>query len=171
MPLGSLILLNVIQEHLEPAIHAAMIQIEAETSDLKRFATALVLAGVDAGIELLEDLIVTAEKSPVEHLRIAKVERGFESLCRYNHALRSSFDRAELQLGSGVLVGNQNEVFRNRVESRCRSVDPIVSGRNTCEGKLASVVRSGFGDERTTHMKQANACRWNGFALWISERS
>ena len=76
MPLGSLILLNVIQEHLEPAIHAAMIQIEAETSDLKRFATALVLARVDAGIELLEDLIVTAEKSPVEHLRIAEVERG-----------------------------------------------------------------------------------------------
>src|SRR3974377_1463198 len=106
MPLGSLILLNVIQPHLEPTIHAAMIQIEAETSDLKRFATALVLARVDAGIELLEDLIVTAEKSPVDHLRIAKVERGFESLCCDNHALRLSFYRAEPQLGRGVLVND-----------------------------------------------------------------
>src|SRR5215831_11488302 len=122
MPLRSLILLNVVQQYLKAAMHAPMIQIEPETPYLKRFTAAFVLARVDAGIELLEDLIVPAEKSPVEHLRIAKVERWFENPCRDDHALRLSVYSAELKLRSDVLVSDQNEVLRNRGESRRRSL-------------------------------------------------
>jgi hypothetical protein len=54
VPLRALVLLHVVHQHLEAAVDAAVIQIEAEAPDLERFAAAFVLPGVDPGVELLE---------------------------------------------------------------------------------------------------------------------
>src|SRR5437879_1956024 len=61
MALRSLILLNVVHQDLETAVHASVIQIEAEPADLERFAAAFLLPGVDAGIEHMKELIVARE--------------------------------------------------------------------------------------------------------------
>ena len=49
MPLRSLVLLDVVDEHLQPAVDAAVIEVEAEAANLERLAAAFVLSGVDAG--------------------------------------------------------------------------------------------------------------------------
>jgi hypothetical protein len=43
MSLGALILLDVIDQHLQPAVDCTMIQAESEAPDLERFAAALML--------------------------------------------------------------------------------------------------------------------------------
>jgi len=48
--LRSLVLLNVVHQYFQAAIHAAMIRVESEAPDLERLPTAFVLAGVDAGV-------------------------------------------------------------------------------------------------------------------------
>ena len=70
MALCGLILLNVVDQHLQPAADAAVVQVESEAPDLNRLAAAFVLANVDAGIELMEDLIVSREERLLEDFGI-----------------------------------------------------------------------------------------------------
>ena len=51
--LCALVLLHVVDENLEAAVDAAVIEVEAEAPDLQRLAPALVLSCVDSCIELL----------------------------------------------------------------------------------------------------------------------
>jgi hypothetical protein len=39
-----------------------MVEVEAESADFDRFAAAFVLAGIDTGIQKVQDLIVAGEK-------------------------------------------------------------------------------------------------------------
>src|SRR5262249_36629043 len=61
--LGRLVLVDVVDEHLETARDAAVIQVEAEAPNLDRLATAFVLARADAGVERVEELVVATEES------------------------------------------------------------------------------------------------------------
>jgi hypothetical protein len=66
MPLGRLILRHIFHQDFEPAIYAAVVQIESETADLDRFSTALMLAGIDACIERLEHLVIARKQRLAE---------------------------------------------------------------------------------------------------------
>jgi hypothetical protein len=62
VPLCTLVLLDTIHEDLQSAVRAAVVQIEAESSDLERFSAAFVLPRINAAIEGFEELIVPGEK-------------------------------------------------------------------------------------------------------------
>ena len=49
--LGRLVLLDVIHKNLQAAIHAAMVEIEAEAADFEGFAATFVLSGINSGAE------------------------------------------------------------------------------------------------------------------------
>src|SRR5262249_905392 len=76
--LRALILLYMIQQHLKAAVDAAVVKIKAETANLQRLAAAFMLPGVDAGIQLLQNLIVPREERPVEHFGVAKINGGLD---------------------------------------------------------------------------------------------
>jgi len=61
VPLRTLVLLNVVDQHFKAAVHPAVVQIETESPHFERFPPALVLAEVDSGVQLLEKLVVTGE--------------------------------------------------------------------------------------------------------------
>ena len=48
MPLGALVLLDIIHQDFQAAVDSAVIEVETETPDLKRFPAAFVLTGIDA---------------------------------------------------------------------------------------------------------------------------
>ncbi len=56
--LRTLILLDVVHQHFQSAVDAAVIQIKSEASDLQRFAAAFVLSGVDPRVQDVKNLIV-----------------------------------------------------------------------------------------------------------------
>ena len=56
--LRALILLHVVDQHFQAAIDSAVVEIEAEAADLERFSAAFVLSRIDAGVQLLQNLIV-----------------------------------------------------------------------------------------------------------------
>lgn len=80
MPLRGLVLLNVVHQHLQAAVYPAVVQVKAKAADFDRFATALVLTGVDAGVELVEDLVVTGKQRLLEDFSVAVVDRWFDGL-------------------------------------------------------------------------------------------
>jgi hypothetical protein len=47
VPLGAPILADIVDQHLETAIHTAMIEVETEAPDFERLPAAFVLARVD----------------------------------------------------------------------------------------------------------------------------
>src|SRR5262245_54858961 len=59
--LRGLILLHAVHQDLQAAIDAAVVQVEPEAADLERLAAAFLLAGADAGVEGVEELIVAGE--------------------------------------------------------------------------------------------------------------
>jgi hypothetical protein len=50
--------LNIIQEYFQTAVYPTVIQIESEAPDFQRLPTAFVPAGIDAGDQLLQNVIV-----------------------------------------------------------------------------------------------------------------
>src|SRR5437016_3249743 len=58
MALGALILLDIVHQDLETAIHASVVEVEAKAPDLQRLATAFMLPRANAGAQLLKHLIV-----------------------------------------------------------------------------------------------------------------
>ena len=98
MPLRSLILLNVVHHHLQPAVHPAMIQVETKPPDFQRLAAALMLPRVDACVQLLQHLVVTREQSSIENLFVAHVNRRFVCVGRdhYALALRRQLNEAQI---------------------------------------------------------------------------
>jgi hypothetical protein len=64
--LRALVLLHIVHQHLEPAADAAVIEVEAEPANLQRFPSALVLPGVDPGVQDVEDLVVAGEEGAGE---------------------------------------------------------------------------------------------------------
>ena len=67
------VLLDVVHQNFEPAVDAAVIQVETEAPDLERFAAAFMLPGIDPRIELLEYLVVPREQRSVEYLVVPQV--------------------------------------------------------------------------------------------------
>jgi hypothetical protein len=76
---------------------------------------------------------------------------------------------AELQFRIGVLVSEQNEVFRNRIKPRRGSPDPVTSWRNVRECESTRIVCVGFRHERTADVEQSDGCSGDGLPLGISE--
>ena len=71
VPLGALVLLHIVHEDLESAADAAVIEVEAEAANLQGFPPALVLSGVDAGVEHMKDLVVAGKDGASEYFRVA----------------------------------------------------------------------------------------------------
>ena len=80
MPLRALVLLDVVHQHFQPAVYAAVIEIESEAPDLERLAAAFVLAGIDSGVELLEDLVVAGEQRALEDFALRRSIAGSTGL-------------------------------------------------------------------------------------------
>src|SRR2546428_10714601 len=60
--LRRLVLLHIIHQHLEAAVDASVVQIETKAADFERLPSTFVLAGVDAGGQRVEYLVVTGEQ-------------------------------------------------------------------------------------------------------------
>ena len=80
MSLRALVLLDVVDQHLQPAVDAAMIEVESEAADLERLAAAFVLSGIDAGVELMEHLVVAGEQGLLEDFGVAAVDGRLDRL-------------------------------------------------------------------------------------------
>lgn len=76
--LRTLILLDSVEENFETSVDSAVVEIEAEAANFEGFTAAFVLAGVDARVEEIEDLVVAGEEGLVEGLGVAEVDAGFE---------------------------------------------------------------------------------------------
>jgi C4-dicarboxylate transporter DctM subunit len=72
--LRAVVLRNVIDGDAQTAIDAAVVEVETESADLERRAAALVLAGVDPGIQQVEQLVVAREQRLAEGLAIAQIK-------------------------------------------------------------------------------------------------
>ena len=90
MALRALVLLDVIEHDFKTTVDAAMIEIETEAADLERFAAPFVLARVDSGIELLEDLVVACKQRAVEDFGVTKIDCRFDANCRNCTSSRAS---------------------------------------------------------------------------------
>ena len=101
MALSPLVLLDVVDQDLEAAVDAAVVQVEAEAADLERLPAAFVLSGVDAGVELLHDLIVAGEEGAVEDLGVAEVDAGLDRLGLDDDALTLAGDAGESDVEHG----------------------------------------------------------------------
>ena len=73
MSLGGLVLLNIVHQDLETSVHATMVKIEPEASDLYGFSTSFVLAGIDSGVQLVKHLVVTREEGLLKDLCITPI--------------------------------------------------------------------------------------------------
>ena len=62
MPLGGLVLLEVVHHYLETAVDAAVVEVEAETPDFERLASSFVLPGVYPRTQRLNHLVVPPEQ-------------------------------------------------------------------------------------------------------------
>ncbi|MFN7920009.1 MAG: hypothetical protein U0Q16_07930 [Bryobacteraceae bacterium] len=112
--LGRLVLLDVVDEDFEAAVDAAMVEVEAEAADFDGFSTAFVLSGVDAGVELMEDLVVAGEEGLLEDFGVAAVDAGFEGGGGDDDA---GFDWR--RLGDGTrLLGEERERNADECEGR-----------------------------------------------------
>src|SRR5262249_36500053 len=60
--LRTLVLLYVIDQDFQASVHSAVIQVEPKTPDLQRFSPTFMLAGVDAGGQRVENLVITIEE-------------------------------------------------------------------------------------------------------------
>ena len=98
MTLRPLVLLNIIHHHFQPAIDAAMIQVEAEAPNLQRLTSALVLPGINPRRQLLENLVVAAKQCPVEDFSVPHIHRRLQSCRFYLQALRFNFNLTELKI-------------------------------------------------------------------------
>ncbi len=86
MPLRRLVLRNVVDKDLQPPGSAAVVEVETEAADLKRLAPTLVLPGVDAGVELMKDLVVAREKRLIEDLGVTLINLRPKQRCRDHDA-------------------------------------------------------------------------------------
>src|SRR6185503_2132071 len=110
-------------QDLEAAIHAAVIEIEPEAPDFERFATAFVLARVDAGVELPEHLVVAGEERTVEDFGIAQIDFRFKASRCDDDALvsRRKFGKGYVLFDGttrkGRHFGHTGEAGRFRIEA------------------------------------------------------
>jgi hypothetical protein len=94
-----MVLRHVVDQHAQPTVDAAMVEIETEAADLERLAAAFVLPGVDARVQQMEDLVVAREKRLTENLGVAEINRRGQRCRRDDDAL---VDRAQ-QFREGLL--------------------------------------------------------------------
>jgi len=62
MPLSALVLLYVINQNLQPAIHAAVVEVESKPSNLDGLAASLMLSSIDACGQSVEYLVISIEQ-------------------------------------------------------------------------------------------------------------
>jgi hypothetical protein len=68
--------LHVIEEDLQSAVDPTVVEVETEASDFEGLAAALMLSGVDSGVQLLEDLIVARKKRTIKDLHASHIDGG-----------------------------------------------------------------------------------------------
>src|SRR5438094_7896379 len=73
--LRRLVLLHIIHQYLEAAVDASVVQIETKAADFERLPSTFVLAGVDAGGQRVDYLVVTGEQRVLVDGIVAAVER------------------------------------------------------------------------------------------------
>jgi hypothetical protein len=78
-----------------------VIKIKTEAADLQEFSSALMLPGVDAGIEHVENLVVAGENGARENLRIAAVNARFHGLGRDHDGGFEYLDLRRIAIGCG----------------------------------------------------------------------
>ena len=76
MPLCTLVLLHVINQNFQPATYPTMIEVETKPPNLKGLATSFMLAGVDAGVQTLKQLIVAQKERVLVHRVVASIDGG-----------------------------------------------------------------------------------------------
>ena len=91
--LRPLILLHVVHQHFQPAVNAAVIEVEAEAPDLERFAAAFVLPGIDAGIERSKTWSSRAEKRVLVDGVVAPVDGRVERCALNDYGLVDGRDQ------------------------------------------------------------------------------
>ena len=136
--LRALILLDVVHQHLQAAVHAAVIQVEAEAPDFERLAAALVLAGVDAGVQLLQHLVVAGEQRAVEDFGVAEVDGGLEAFGGDDHGLFLGGELFELQISDGLIWDPNGS--RDRRKARCDGLQVILAWCGVLELVLTGSV-------------------------------
>src|SRR4051794_41935886 len=110
MTLGGLILLDIVDQHLQAAIHTAMVEIEAKPANLYRLPAALVLSRINTGVEDVEDLVVAREQRPIKYLEVAAVPiRLPRRRCLYHESCIQLWDLGHAFAGCGVLCRKSKE--------------------------------------------------------------
>jgi hypothetical protein len=141
VPLCSLVLLDIINKNLESAVHASMVEVKSETPNLQRFPSALVLAGINARVQLLKDLIIPREKRPVKNFAVTEINRRFQCSCGNHQALLLLRELAELEICPHEHPRSECHALNEWRESRRRHSEAITSRGNVPEVKLAVVIR------------------------------
>ena len=140
--LCALVLLHVVHQHLEAAVDAAVVEVETEAANLERLAAALVLAGVDPGIELLQHLVVAREQRAVEDLRIPQVQLGLQGLSGNYDALVLCRQLGQRHILDGELTGERKTEFGTGQAGGFNS-EVIGAVRDRIEPVPAFAVRTG----------------------------
>ena len=102
--LGSLILLNVVDEYFQAAVDAAVVEVEPETTDLGSTFRRLRAGSVNPGVQLLEDLVVAGEQRSVEDLGVTQIDGRLNRSRRDHYTLTLGFQFGEVGCLSGSLA-------------------------------------------------------------------
>ena len=111
--LSALILLHIVHQDFKPAADAAVIEVETEAANLQGFPPALVLPGVDAGVQDVEDLVVAGKEGAGEDFRVAAIDARFDGRGGNDDG---GFERLDL-LGPGGEREDQDN--RRRLHCQC----------------------------------------------------
>ena len=130
MPLRSLVLLHVVHQDFQAAVLSAVIEVETEAAKLERFAAAFVLAGVDAGVELLEHLVVAREQGAIEHLGIAQIQGRLGGLGGDHDAGSLRGNLFEPQVEAGYPARSDAGLPHGRSEARRLNRQIVSAGRS-----------------------------------------
>src|SRR2546425_8119380 len=76
MALGSLVLLNAVNQDLQAAVHPTVVQVESEATDLKRLPASLLLTCVDSSVQCLKELVLPSEEGLLINLVVPAVNAG-----------------------------------------------------------------------------------------------
>jgi|SRR5262245_2667319 len=123
MALCALVLLDIINQDFETTIHASMVKIETEAPNLQRFSSAFMLAGVDAGGERIENLIVTGEQRTLVDIFVALINRRIQRRCRNHEAFVHGCDPVvdvDLQIAGWFTVRDQALGLRDERSVYCK---------------------------------------------------
>ncbi len=165
--LRALIQLHIVNQHFQAAVHAAVIEIEAEPANLQRLAATFVLPRVDAGVELLEHLVIARKQRAIEDLGVTRVHGRFDRFCINDHALAVRGKPAEPQVDDFQCVHGDRQRLGNRLEPWGFRSQAVCARRYGRESKLTLAVRPGSTGDGAADRLQPNDRSRDGFLLRV----